>query len=79
MVVVRSRRVKVARLEKISLLAELLGRLEPDEIPVVIGFLTGLPRQGRLGIGWASPNDGDLDTALTLAESRLESDLAANA
>ncbi len=43
-----------ARLEKIALLAAWLKRLEPDEIPVAIGFLSGKPRQGRLGVGWAT-------------------------
>lgn len=42
------------RLEKIARLAELLARLSPDEIPVAIGFLTGWPRQGKIGIGWAT-------------------------
>jgi diguanylate cyclase (GGDEF)-like protein len=31
-----------------------------------------------VGIGWASPSDGDLDVALELAEARLTADLAAN-
>ena len=44
----RSRRAKVAGL------AELLSRAEPDEIEVLVGFLTGEPRQGRVGIGAAS-------------------------
>ena len=39
------------RLEKIDRLASLLTRLDPDEIEVAIGFLSGLPRQGRLGVG----------------------------
>ena len=42
------------RLEKIGLLAALLQRLEPGEIPIAIGFLIGWPRQGRVGIGWAT-------------------------
>ncbi len=42
------------RLEKIARLAEFLARLSPDEIPVAIGFLTGWPRQGKIGIGWAT-------------------------
>ena len=43
-----------ARLEKIALLADLLRRLSPEEVPIAIGFLIGWPRQGRLGIGWAT-------------------------
>ena len=42
------------RLEKIALLAALLKRLEPNEVPMAVGFLTGWPRQGKLGLGWAS-------------------------
>ena len=42
------------RLDKISKLAALLKELAPDEVPIAIGFLTGWPRQGRLGIGWAT-------------------------
>jgi DNA ligase 1 len=42
------------RLEKISRLAALLKRLTPDEARIAIGFLIGWPRQGKLGVGWAS-------------------------
>src|SRR5688572_26292720 len=42
------------RLEKISKLAALLAKLEGDELPIAIGFLTGWPRQGKLGAGWAA-------------------------
>src|SRR5687768_9913288 len=42
------------RLEKISKLAALFTRLPPDDLPIAIGFLTGWPRQGRLGVGWAT-------------------------
>jgi len=41
------------RLEKIGYLADLLKRTPPDELEVVVAILTGEPRQGRLGIGWA--------------------------
>ena len=43
-----------SRSAKIAALAELLKRLEPDEIGVVVGFLSGAPRQGRVGIGWST-------------------------
>src|SRR5258707_9275134 len=42
------------RLEKVSKLAALLTRLDPDEVPIAIGFFTGWPHQGRLGVGWAT-------------------------
>ena len=68
-----------SRLKKIELLAELLRRLEPSEVAIAIGFLTGWPRQGKLGVGWATlasarPPDavsspelslGDVDAAFT--------------
>ena len=41
------------RLEKIGHLADLLKATPPDELDIVVAFLTGEPRQGRLGIGWA--------------------------
>jgi DNA ligase-1 len=46
------------RLEKISRLAALLARVPPDEVPIAIGFLTGWPRQGKLGVGWATVASG---------------------
>ena len=42
------------RLDKISKLAALFAILPPDDVPTAIGFLTGWPRQGRLGAGWAT-------------------------
>ena len=61
------------RLEKISRLAAFLERLEPEEITIAIGFLTGWPRQGRLGIGWATlasarPNEAAPAPTLELTE-----------
>ena len=43
-----------SRRAKIDALAALLTRCSPDEIDAVVGFLTGEPRQGRVGVGWAS-------------------------
>ena len=43
-----------SRSRKVAILAELLQRLEPDEIPIVVGFLSGVPRQGRIGVGYAA-------------------------
>jgi DNA ligase-1 len=42
------------RLVKIGLLADLLRRMAPEEIAIAIGFLSGEPRQGRIGIGGAT-------------------------
>jgi DNA ligase 1 len=44
----RSRRAKVDQL------VALLQRCSTEELPIVIGLLTGTPRQGRIGIGWAT-------------------------
>ena len=44
----RSRRAKVAGL------ADLLSRLAGDEVEIAVGFLTGEPRQGKVGIGAAA-------------------------
>lgn len=41
------------RLEKISTLAAFLGQLDAEEIPIAIGYFTGWPQQGRLGVGWS--------------------------
>jgi DNA ligase-1 len=41
-----------SRSAKRDLIAELLGRLDPTEVAVVVSFLVGEPRQGRLGVGW---------------------------
>jgi DNA ligase 1 len=43
-----------SRSKKVAILAELLGRLEPSEVPLAVGFLTGVPRQGRIGIGYST-------------------------
>ena len=43
-----------SRNAKVDRLAEFLSRLTPDEIPTAIGLLRGEPRQGRIGVGYAS-------------------------
>jgi DNA ligase-1 len=43
-----------SRSRKVALLSDLLRRLEPGEVPVVAGFLSGAPRQGRVGVGYAT-------------------------
>jgi DNA ligase-1 len=59
-----------ARRGKITLLAGLLRRIDPALVPVAVGFLTGWPRQGRLGIGWTTlshaPPPAAADPTLTL-------------
>jgi DNA ligase-1 len=41
-----------SRSAKIAIVAGLLGRLDEHEIPVAVGFLSGAPRQGRVGVGY---------------------------
>ncbi|MEJ7731359.1 MAG: hypothetical protein WKG00_19355 [Polyangiaceae bacterium] len=50
-----SRRVAetTSRNGKVAVLAETLGRLTPDEAPVVVAWLAGQLPQGKLGVGWA--------------------------
>ncbi|HST19113.1 MAG TPA: ATP-dependent DNA ligase [Gaiellaceae bacterium] len=43
-----------SRSTKVAILAGLLRGLEPDEVPVVAALLSGVPRQGRIGVGYAS-------------------------
>src|SRR5581483_730883 len=51
-----SGRVKAtpARTAKIAALADVLRRLDPDEVEPAVGFMVGEPRQGRIGVGWAT-------------------------
>jgi DNA ligase-1 len=42
-----------SRSRKIAILSELLRRLDADEVPIAVGFLSGVPRQGRVGVGYA--------------------------
>jgi DNA ligase 1 len=43
-----------SRSSKVATLAQLLRRLDPGEIPLVTGFLSGVPRQGRVGVGYST-------------------------
>jgi len=67
-----------SRSSKVATLAALLRRLDPDEVSIVTGFLSGIPRQGRVGVGYSTiygvePATGpapslavrDLDQAIT--------------
>ncbi|MDH3499074.1 MAG: ATP-dependent DNA ligase [Acidimicrobiia bacterium] len=51
---VAGRKAKVARL------ADLLSSAQPAEIPIVVGFLTGELRQGKVGVGFATIRDLDV-------------------
>ncbi len=60
------------RTEKVSLLADLFARIAADpeagagagaELPVAVGLLAGEPRQGRIGVGWATISGVNLAAA----------------
>jgi DNA ligase 1 len=61
-----------SRSRKVALLAELLARLAPAEVPIVVGFLSGVPRQGRIGVGYAAVYRAEarpaLEPSLTVAD-----------
>ncbi|MCG8468850.1 MAG: ATP-dependent DNA ligase [Gemmatimonadetes bacterium] len=41
------------RNEKIEKIADRLRALSPEDRRIAVGFLSGAPRQGRLGVGWS--------------------------
>jgi DNA ligase 1 len=43
-----------SRSRKVAILAQLLGRLERNEVAPAVGFLVGVPRQGRIGVGYST-------------------------
>jgi DNA ligase-1 len=61
-----------SRSQKVAILAELLRRLDASEVPPAVGFLAGAPRQGRVGIGYATiygvKPGGAVDPSLTVAD-----------
>jgi DNA ligase 1 len=58
--------------EKVAILADLLRRVSPAEVEAAVGLLTGQPRQGRIGVGWATlaatSVDPASDASLTVGE-----------
>lgn len=73
--VATSRRVAEtrSRSEKIGALVDLLRRLSPEEIDVAVAWLSGILRQGRIGLGGsavreARPGEASAEPALTLSE-----------
>jgi DNA ligase 1 len=43
-----------SRSRKIAILAGLLRGLDPGEVPIAVGLLSGVPRQGRVGVGYST-------------------------
>jgi DNA ligase-1 len=46
-----------ARSAKVALIAEVLRRTPPEEVSIVVGYLSGELRQRKTGIGWAAFRD----------------------
>ena len=61
-----------ARSKKIATIAGLLRGLEPGEVGIAAGFLSGVPRQGRVGVGhstiYSLPGDPAAEPSLTIAD-----------
>jgi DNA ligase 1 len=53
------------RLEKIDLLSRLIRQLNPEEIEIVVQYLSGQTRQGRIGVGYAAVRDARSSPAAT--------------
>jgi DNA ligase-1 len=60
------------RLAKIDILATLLAQLTTDEIGIVVAYLSGFTRQGKIGIGYASLRQAIGDPAESAGLSVLE-------
>jgi DNA ligase-1 len=70
----RQVRATASRSTKISLLASLLSRLQPDEVVPAVALLAGGARQGRIGVGWAMVRDIDVMPATEPTLMLLELD-----
>jgi DNA ligase-1 len=63
-----------SRSAKIAALADLLSRLDPDEIVVAVSDLTGKARQGKIGVGWRGAFAIDVEPAATPSLTIVEVD-----
>jgi DNA ligase 1 len=43
-----------SRSRKVAILTGLLRRLDPTEVAICVAFLSGVPRQGRVGVGYST-------------------------
>jgi DNA ligase-1 len=63
------------RTEKVAAVAELLRHTPPYQAPIAVGLLLAQPRQGRLGVGWASlggaPPEPARESSLTIHDVDL--------
>jgi len=65
-----------ARSTKVAALADLLSRLEGDELPIVVAFLMAAPRQGRIGVGYRTVAAIDAEPAAEPGLTILDADRA---
>jgi DNA ligase-1 len=63
-----------ARTAKVASLARLLRGLDDAEVGPAVGMLTGVPRQGRIGVGWRTLASVDVPPAGTATVGVLELD-----
>ncbi|HEY2771439.1 MAG TPA: ATP-dependent DNA ligase [Solirubrobacteraceae bacterium] len=63
-----------SRSRKIAILADLLRALNPGEVPIAVAFLSGVPRQGRIGIGYAAVYRNESERPEPAAEPSLTID-----
>ncbi len=77
-VVETSRRITntTKRLEKTDLLTGLLKQLNPEEVEISVAFLSGMTRQGRIGIGYATLRDATSEAAQSSSLEIVEVDRA---
>jgi DNA ligase 1 len=61
-----------SRSRKIAILADLLRSLAAGEVPIAVGFLSGVPRQGRVGVGYSTiyavEHEPAAEPSLTIAD-----------
>jgi DNA ligase-1 len=63
-----------SRTAKVAALVELLQGLSEEEVAPAVGFLTGAPRQGRIGVGWRTAYGADVVHAVEPSVEVLELD-----
>ena len=68
-----------SRSAKIATLAALLRSVDGEEVATCVGFLSGVPRQGRIGVGYSTVYDIDVPPAAAPSVSVAELDAAISA
>lgn len=68
-----------SRTAKVAAIVGLLRVLEVEEVEPAVGFLTGAPRQGRIGVGWRTAFGVDVEPAAEPLITILQLDAALTA